>query len=495
MSVEQSLNQETYDTYRPWLNADELILVSQLDSKFKHTFDLRNKLQEQQALTNYMQTAPDQYNLNMPESGLDMQSVPGLDKVMSQGSGLYMGQMQGGFAFGALLPILGTIAGPLIGMAVDGIKALIDRKRAAKLAAQGQGAISAPNGGALVEDWFRQNQPQLQSIENHLGSLRGKQFWSELVALIKSSVRDIVPKVAQVSPAVASHVTQLVVDKIIPASFQRMKSDKAASGSGKMRRDKGGFSFMSIVKPVARWALGKIIKSSSAANNIYKKIKDTGAFLDSAAEKQGMKYGSGIGGSWLGNIANVAKSVLLKTLPAVSNVTQHVAAPMLDKVLSKFKASDFVSDTVRDFGKVAIEGATSGVADILRRSQQPKQPQQLAPVAPVAPVAPITHADTYASNPWDSGAHRGSLDPLVYSDPRNWSYVGEQTSYVNPARLYEQQQVASMQQLRQPPKPQMVETAPTTKPKKKRYGMGAQKKKVTRGGATKVPLKFNIKML
>lgn len=472
MSVEQSLNQETYDTYRPWLNADELILVSQLDSKFKHTFDLRNKLQEQQALTNYMQTAPDQYNLNMPESGLDMQSVPGLEKVMSaQGAGMYQGQMQGGF-LGMLLPILGGIAGPLIGMAVTGIQQLIARnkaKKAALLAAQGKGAISAPNGGALVEDWFRQNQPQLQNIENHLAGLRGKQFWSELVSLIKSSVRDIVPKVAEVSPAVASHVTHLVVDKLIPASFQRMKGEKVASGSGKMHRNKGGFSFMSIVKPVARWALGKIIKNSSAANSIYKKIKDTGAFLDTAADKVGMKYGSGIGGSWLGNIANVAKSVLLKTLPVVSNITEHVAAPMLDKVLSKFKASEFVSDTVRDFGKSALEGATTGVADLLKRSQQQMIQQ-----------APITHADTY-------------------SDPRNWSYVGEQTGYVNPARLYEQQQVASMQQQQQP-RQRAAETAKPDVSNDTAYtyrGRGArkQKKKAVRGGATKVPLKFNIKML
>lgn len=497
MSLDMPMTENSYERFKPWLNSDEWILVNSLDDKFKHSFDLQNKLLEDQRLQNYMANQPDQYQLNNPEDGADMQAVPGLEAMQGHG-------MQGGFAFAPLLPILGSIAGPLIGMAVDGIKALINRKK-------GQGAlyppnygrgISAPNGGgfdpfldtfksrplpygfpsmheglthgsgAIVEDWLSRNRGQLQSMENHLGNLRGKEFWHELVGLVKKSVRDIIPQVAEVSPQIASHVTDLVVNKVIPASFQKIR---AKQGKGVMRRNKGGFSVMSAVKPIVKWALGKLIKKSDTVNKIYRKIKDTGSFMDASAEKEGVKYGSG---SFFGKVKDIAKKILVKTLPTVSSISERVVGPAVDNVLGRFGAPPIVSDLVGNVSKNLIHGVSDAAHDMLT-----ERPSDYAGI-PATNPANYTYQQGYM-NPQriaELQQEAAQMERLKMGQPKT---TGVYTGYemMNPSRIEELRREANV------PTPPVATSASTVY-----RGRGPAKKKLPKK-LDSGKLKFNIKML
>jgi hypothetical protein len=375
---------DTWSSLEPYLTPDELVLVSSLDPKYKSIAQVRAAAMDQQRMAMLMSQRPDQYQMDLPLVGAQTQgttNAEGKQKAMGMGALNTTGQLtpygekmlmgrglsapnggwayeqgmgltapnfgsgyEGGFAFAALLPILGSVAGPLISGAIDLFKGLFSKKKK-----EGQG-IWSPNyrggsAGQIVDQWFAKHGSQLSQIENQLTGLNGKAAWSTIRDVVKSSVHEILPQIANVTPQVASHLTELVVKKVIPNSFQRM-TDSRKNGSGIRKR--GGFGVGTIVKPVAKWVLGKILKKSDTAKSIYRKIKDTGAFLDEAAEKEGIKYGSGFFDS--------LKKFLKKSVPIATKVGEKAVAPAIDAVMGKFGISPFMGQVAGDLSRGVLQG-------------------------------------------------------------------------------------------------------------------------------------------
>jgi len=89
-------------------------------------------------------------------------------------------------------------------------------------------------GGAIsdvLREYFARNASRIAEVEKHLMSLHGRQFWQSLVLFVKKELATIIPRLGQISANVAPRIAQAIINRLIPASFQRFISTQK-SGSG-----------------------------------------------------------------------------------------------------------------------------------------------------------------------------------------------------------------------------------------------------------------------
>lgn len=370
-----------YSQLEPWLNAEEYTLLQTLDPKFKRRFDVQAELMNRDNFRTYMNDNPTQYDLAVPRDGAPATDMSGLDEVKTAeadepivGSGV--NSQSGGFlqALIPFIPLIASIAGPLISKGLDGIMGLISKR--------GSGMARQMDGAGILQEFWGQNLPQLKQMEDHLGGLNGKQFWKSIHAFVKQNLHELVPRVANVSPAVAKHVVDMVVHKMLPKKFIGLvNKEKTGKGKG------GRLDPASIVRPVVHHTLRCMLSNPESADAVYKKIKGeiggaisppnggaiyppnlmrgsgilssmlppplgTLAGMFGLGEEQNMMFGSG----FFDRLKSIVKSIIIKSLPAVSKIGEHAIGPVVDAILDKFGVkSDIGRKIAHEAGKQIVK--------------------------------------------------------------------------------------------------------------------------------------------
>jgi len=331
MSVTQELNLETVE---PYYSSDEWLLLNAIDPKMvlpseKFVSDINNQRQ-----MGFMQKAKyDNFELmgtNMDESGSQTQGI-----VHGHPSETPERQITGGFALGALMPMVAPVIGSLIGPAISGLVSLFKKRGSGVYApnARGSGGVLPPNfrryQGYGVEEvignYIQSRSPALKQMEDQLFGLQGNEFWRNLKNMVKSEIHNItgiLPKTGlQISGKVAQHVADRIANQLIPKSFEKIiqKTEKK-TGSG-------GSALGSIIKPVVKWALQKTIKNVKPFQNVRQALHNVDQYLGTETLQDVKK-----GGSFMSKIKDISTRVLAKALPASSKALGIAT----DLILNKF---------------------------------------------------------------------------------------------------------------------------------------------------------------
>jgi len=390
-----------YETMQPSLTEDELTLLSQMDPNFKQYSAIKDSINDNARFKAYMADKPDAYELSNPVDGFDIGAnagEPSVDDYLSKKAK----KLEGGFIMEAL-PIITSIGMPFVQMAIDAIKRGIAKNKLKKKALYGNKGrgiyapnshrgfgVSGPKGGSVKEIFNRfaqKRMPKLKIVEEKLKNLNGKSFYNTLTGFVKKTVNKIAPKIGEFGAALPK-ITDMIVDKMIPNSFQKITSMTKKDGKGPIG-DKIKGTISSLGKPMIKWVISKLMdtkvgqKGANMVDNIYKRVKKSNDFLQQAAKYDG-KYGTGRIitsknmrkpkkiSTWQ-KIKKFTGNVLSKTLPNILSEGSKYISPAIDSILGKWGLSDgnsFVSDTVKSLGKSLAITVKQGAEDYKARKAE-----------------------------------------------------------------------------------------------------------------------------
>lgn len=340
---------------QPYFSSDEWILLQSIDPKHKLRSEMWTDEVNKQKQMEFMKMAQEKPYL--------LQGTP-IDETGSNLMGTHHGMPdesnpQGGFAFLPLLTTLAPIIGSVLPYAIKGIASIFQRKK------EGEGSVFPPNyrgdgsvfpaGGLdlnFINKYIGSRLPVYQELEQKLGNLQGAEFWKGLKEVVRTEGRnflDILPSVGiNVGKNVAQHSADVIANKIIPKSFDLMLN-KVSKKTGKGKYEGG-----SIISPVIKWVLRKVISKSPFLKSIRQKLHDVDQFI--SEEDANIKKGGNI----FGNVRNAVKKVLAKILPASSKALQIAS----EAALKRFGVDP---TAYKDMIENTIEGTTSSIGNVLEQ--------------------------------------------------------------------------------------------------------------------------------
>lgn len=365
---------------------EEELLLRAIDPKYKHIGDIKAQMSTDQDNSDFINNIQDltSYNREFEDEQID----PIIQRK-------YKKQVEGGFVGALALGALSAAAGPLISMALDAIKSKIQKNKEMKAtyrAYRGRGiyapntvtkgyGTNPPNGRGMVKDFFNQNMDKLKRVENELSGLSGKAFYDKLITFVK----DATHKIANTNLAtIAKPLTDLTVNKLIPASFQKIiATRKKPVGSGKIK-DK----MSSLAKPLIKWTLSKFLnssfgkKGSEKLNDFYGKIKRSNDFIQNAKN-----YDAKWGGATLKHqykkpkktnfwksVKNFGSKVLKTTLPGLLGKAAPAVGTAIDAIMSKMGVtSTFGKEVAQSIGKSLLDTAKQSAEDYAKKVDEVKR--------------------------------------------------------------------------------------------------------------------------
>lgn len=199
--------------------------------------------------------------------------------------------VRGGFAFGALLPMLPGLIGGLAS-AIPSIIGMFKR---------GKGAIAPPNlrrGGASAEV-LRFLEPIAERIEQQVrGATSGSDFFHRLGEGIRAEVPGLLHKTANISPQSAEFITSRVLKRMgLPEGFLKFAAEEARRvaekgapylekrlgkrfGAGASERDIRGGMVKELVSPIIKYVASRALHGIKPARQFYGKAKQIMNSLD-----------------------------------------------------------------------------------------------------------------------------------------------------------------------------------------------------------------------
>lgn len=369
--------QPTYDEIQPWLNADEYILLASLDPSYKRVADVKADLLNQNNFNMYMAQKPDKYELSMPSDGADMGAVAGLKEAvtgegtMMEGEGV---EQEGGFlpALIPFLPMIGSVAMPLINKIIGGISSIFRRKK--KTVPVTPGAPVAPvtgqgiSGGALLSELLNQNIPYLQEVENTLKTGSGKQFWRTMDSFVADNAQQVLSRMhPEISGPVMKHAINMQQRRMLPKSFMEVVNSEKHEGRGMMNSS----PTVKTIMPVMKWVLSKMVDKNQG-RQLYKTMKPSlvNEIAKDEASGGGLfapnHRGNGKVGDWFGRMKRKAKDILLKVLPTVGKIATSVAGPAIETILGKIGVSNdsMISDISHKMGNMATDKLNEQISKV-----------------------------------------------------------------------------------------------------------------------------------
>lgn len=315
----------------PNLSGDEWLILRSIDPKFKLREQLERANLARRDHTKFLEQVHSGYEApSMIPDGARTTSL-GIHQIDLPRSGR-RGAV-GGFPFAAVLPFITPLIGPLITQGISLIKGAIERKKAS-----GSGVVPPNFRGAgiadVAKDYFVNNHDRLAGMEEQLSTLRGRDFWRTLTAFVKGELASLGPSLGDIAPKVAAMITERLVKKMIPQSFQNLNErerlpEKEAEGAGKTA------DLYSIILPVVKWSVSEILGPEALDVDMRQKIKDV---TSSAVEKYQNSRDRAIikGRHIIEKAKSIARKVLLDVLPTAVDKSKDAIEPIIDKALGKF---------------------------------------------------------------------------------------------------------------------------------------------------------------
>lgn len=357
---------------QPYYTSDEYLLLQSLNNgKF---VDDREK---DAMITNEQQNANYQENLNNnPDNYVNSHAGTIEDVTHDLGYQLHSGsgEMSGGFAWAALLPLVGQLAGPLI----QGFTSLFSKKQQAS-------GVFPPNyrGGFNIDKYFTSHIETLKQTEEALKKSKGSEFWKNVLNVMRNEIYGLVsryPEFSGISKPVIDKLIDGLVDRMIPSGFTKFISTQ-----------KGGKYGGSIIKPVGKFVLDDILNDAAARKFYTRKWK--GLTIDDDADLM-----TGSGAFW-----DKLKTKLKKFLSTILPASSKLIGTAVDSALQKWgnnmsdsnrgMISGLVEQGVNALGQSMGSGMSSDFTDmitqqVINEPQHDTNPFDEVPIKPDTPAPP-----------------------------------------------------------------------------------------------------------
>lgn len=318
-----------YQQLEPWLDAESLILLSQLDPSYKRKQEIEAQLQNQDNFRMYSAENPDAYALSAPEfaNQVPITRTTAYNDV-TQGNPLGPGFMSGkgqdggqsaGFIQALLpfLPLIGSVVGPLVNEGAKALFGMLGPKR-------GKG-ISAPNYGGMLMS----NPEATADLERTLARHRGKPFWNQVRSAAVDQLEAMVPSIApQVKPQMRKKIAEMTIEKMLPRSFAKIASETKGKGAGK------DFSLPHVAAPVCHWIMRKAFADKSKADAMYRKIRPE-ILATSGEGIMAPNYKIGSGKFWE-QLKAFVKGAFNKAMPVLGETAKKALPAVIEALLKNF---------------------------------------------------------------------------------------------------------------------------------------------------------------
>ena len=293
-------------------------------------------------------------------------AIPAPEEAAAVGSG---SNVEGGFAFGALLPLLTPLVGPLI----NGIASLFKPRAEGRGIAEGNGSrgagsrapnafgsgSGAPNGRGELS-YVPVSKDVLLDRQRSLIGRRGRAFWDELIGQAENALMEGLINSGDVTPEQARAIASELLANVVPPSFTEFIRNSPKAPRPDKTEVKGGMTLGSVVKPLMKWGTSRLLsdyQNPDIRTGIHKYGDELNARWLYGTPASKSLIGSGRASDWFRKILGYAKKGLAAVLPMVGQVAKQLAPGAIDSVMSEFNlTNDPVASTIARIARSAIVG-------------------------------------------------------------------------------------------------------------------------------------------